>query len=109
MSISINASDLHKICLGEKDMIHSVIQNIALILSAPKGSVPFHREFGLDWSALDKPMPIAKSLLIPEIREAIETWKPRATFVSVSFEENASKPGVLIPTVEVEINDGENL
>lgn len=109
MSISINASDLRKIRLGEKDITNSVIQNIALILSTPKGSVPFHREFGLDWSALDKPTPIAKSLLIPEIREAIEAWEPRATFVSVSFEEDLSKPGVLIPTVEVEINDGERL
>ena len=45
-------------------------------------------------------------MMIAEVREAIETWEPRATVVDVSFREDASSPGVLIPTVEVEIADG---
>lgn len=104
MSIQINASNLRNIRFSEPDMVRSVIQNIALILSTRRGSVPLQRDFGLDWSALDKPLPIAKSMLIAQIREAIETWEPRATFVKASFGTDLSSPATFITAVEVEIN-----
>ncbi len=43
-------------------------------------------------------------MMIGEVREAIETWEPRARVASVRFEENGLEPGRLIPTVEVEID-----
>lgn len=60
MSYKVKATDLTNIRFNETDTLSSVLQNIAVILSTPKGSVPQYREFGLSVVFLDKPMPIAK-------------------------------------------------
>lgn len=103
MSFTVKATDLTNIRFNDEELVSSVLQNIAVILSTPKGSVPQYREFGLSAVFLDKPMPIAKMMMIAEVREAIERWEPRARYVSMAFEERITQPGTLWPTVEVEI------
>jgi len=105
MSYKVSAADLRRIRFNEPDTVSSVLQNIAVILSTPKGTVPLCRDFGLPWDLLDKPIPVVKNMLVAPIREAIERWEPRAAFVNVSFSEDLSQPGRLIPTVEVEIHE----
>ncbi len=96
---------LSDLALGETETAAAILRNVAVILATRKGSVPLYRDFGISWDALDKPLPVAQTMLIPEIREAIETWEPRASFLGVTFAQDLSMPGTLIPTVEVEIND----
>lgn len=103
MSYTTNATNLKNIRWEENDFVSDVLQNIAVILATPKGSVPLDREFGLSTTMLDKPTPIAQKALIAEVREAIERWEPRARFVSMRFEGRIDQPGTLWPTVEVEI------
>lgn len=103
MSCRINATDLKNVRFNDPELVSSVLQNIAVILSTPKGSVPQYREFGLSAVFLDKPMPVAKMMMRAEVKEAIERWEPRAQFVSMTFEERITQPGTLWPTVEVEI------
>ena len=103
MSYTVRATDLENIRFHDPELVSSVLQNIAVILATPKGSVPQYREFGLSAVFLDKPMPRAKMMMIAEVREAIERWEPRAQFVSITFEERITQPGTLWPTVEVEI------
>ena len=103
MSYTINATNLKNIRWEEDDLVSDVLQNIAVILATPKGSVPLDREFGLTTVFLDKPTPVAKMMMRAEVREAIERWEPRAQFVSMTFEERVTQPGTLWPTVEVEI------
>lgn len=105
MSYKVSAMDWSDLCLNEQDTVKSVLQNIALILSTPKGSIPLYRSFGLPTDFRDKPLPIAKSMMVAHVRETVEEWEPRATVIGVTFTENVSQPGVLIPTVEVEINE----
>lgn len=105
MSYKVTATDLTALSVNETDTVKSVLQNIAVILSTPKGSIPLYRSFGLSMEFLDKPAPVAKVLMISEVREAIEEWEPRATVLGVTFSEDASRPGALIPTVEVEISE----
>lgn len=102
MSYKISATDLTALRLNETDPVRSALQNIAVILSTRRGSVPMYRDFGLTMDFLDKPLPVARVLMISEVREAVERWEPRATVLGVSFSEEAP-PGVLIPAVEVEI------
>lgn len=104
MSYQVSATDLGNIRLNELETVNAVLQNIALILATPKGSVPFYRDFGISTEFLDKPMPVAKAMMIGEVREAVETWEPRATVVDIRFAESPLEPGRLIPTVEVEIS-----
>lgn len=108
MSYQVSAADLNNIRLNELETVSSVLQNIALILATPKGSVPFYRDFGVSNEFLDKPGPVARAMMIGEVREAIEGWEPRATVSNISFAENPLEPGRLIPTVEVEINVEES-
>ena len=51
----VSANDLTAISLGEQDTVASVLQNIAVILSTPKGTVPGYREFGIDISDILEP------------------------------------------------------
>lgn len=103
MSYTVRATDLKNIRFNDPELVSSVLQNIAVLLSTVKGSVPVYRDFGLTATFLDKPMPVAKKMMIVEIREAIEKWEPRARFVSIDFAEDITRPGTLWPTVEVEI------
>ena len=104
MSYTVSATDLGKLRFNETDTVNSVLQNIAVILSTPKGTVPQYRDFGLDMSFVDKPMPVAEVLMIAPVREAIHRWEPRATVLNVIPRMDPSQPGTLIPTVEVEIS-----
>ncbi len=103
MRYTVSAADLGRLRFNESDAVLSVLQNIAAILSTPKGSVPLYRDFGLDWKYLDKPSNVIRVLMVSEVREAVERWEPRATVREVSFADDPARPGVLIPTVEVEI------
>lgn len=95
--------DLSHISLNEIDTINSVLQNVGIILATRKGSVPMYRDFGLSQECLDKPQPVAKAMLLSDIREAVETYEPRAEVVRVYFDTPRDNPGVLIPIVEVDI------
>lgn len=103
MSYQVSPGDLSVLRFNEGDMVSSALQNIAVILSTRKGTVPLYRDFGLNMDFLDKPIPVAKVMMISEVREAVERWEPRATVLGVTFSEDPAQPGILIPTVEVEI------
>ena len=105
MSYKVSTKDLSKITLNESDTVSAILQNIKIILSTRRQSVPLYRGFGLPMKFIDKPIPIAKTLLVSEIKEAIEEYEPRASVVDITFEVDESVPGKLIPTVEVEISD----
>jgi len=104
----------YKIDLGESislsqesGTVKEVLQNIRLILSTPKGTVPLYREFGLSQDFLDKPLPVAQSLLAVAVHDAVETFEPRAQILNVSARADPANPGRLLPVVEVEISGVE--
>ena len=103
MSYKVSAADLTKIRLNESDTVVSVLQNIAIILATKQGTVPLYRSFGTDQRFVDKPIPVAKTMLYVDVREAIERFEPRAQVVNITFQEDPTAPGVLNVTVEVEI------
>jgi len=90
--------------LLENDIIRSVAQNISLILSTRRGTVPMYREFGLPMKFIDKPIPIYEALFTEEVTEALERFEPRAKLISVSFEHNQAVNGKSTAILEVEID-----
>lgn len=104
MTYRVKASDL-RITFGETDEIRSILQNVGIILRTRRGTCPMYREFGLPQEYLDKPVHVARSLMFAEIKEAVEEFEPRCSVVGIDFAADASSPGGLIPTVEVEINE----
>lgn len=107
MEYTVSATDLQNITLVEADEIKEILRNVAVILATPKGSVPLYREFGLDNSFLDKPMNLAKNMAVIPVKEAIEEWEPRAAYKDMTLFPDASNPGKLGFTVQIEIKVGE--
>lgn len=103
MSYKVSAADMSSVRLNETDTVTAVLQNVAIILATRQGSVPLYRDFGLSQEFIDKPLPVAKTLLHAEIREAIERFEPRAEVVGVTFDTSEAAHGILIPIVEVNI------
>lgn len=106
MAYTVKAYALEKINLAPEDTTEEVLQNVAVILSTPKFSVPLERGLGLAQRFLDKQIPAAQSILISEVLEAIEEFEPRAEVENVTFE-LGDRPGTLIPIVEVKIIGGD--
>ena len=106
MAYVVKAFSLKKINLAPESTVEEVLQNIAMILSTPKFSVPLDRGFGLAQRFIDKPIQTAQPLLISEVLDSIEEYEPRAEVENVSFV-LGERPGALIPIVEVNIIDGE--
>ena len=86
--------------------VAEVLQNVRIILSTIKGSVPLDREFGVSAAFLDQPLPAAKAKLTAEIVEAVERHEPRAKVTSVTWGENPGEAmdGRLFPKVRVYID-----
>lgn len=80
-----------------------VIQNVQTILATQKGTVPLDRNFGLDWSFVDKPLPVAQASMSSQAVEQINKYEPRAKVISIGFDENAlaALDGKLIPRVVI--------
>lgn len=89
--------------LCEDDPVKSILQNLYLLYTTRKGSIPMYRDFGLAMAFVDKPVNVAKTIMAAEIREATEKFEPRATYVDIKFEEDIETPGRIIPSVEVNI------
>lgn len=108
MSYTIRSDEKMSYSLCESDTVKSVLQNCHLILTTRKGSIPMFREFGLDMDFVDRPMPVAQVMILPQVKEALEKFEPRAKFVNLTFEQSANDPGRMIPILEVEINEQNN-
>lgn len=105
MRYIVNTSEYVKLNLKNAEQTRSeeILQNIAVILNTPKGSVPMDKDFGLCMDFLDKPLPAAKALIVSAVTEAVREHEPRADVKEVSFTEKPN--GQLVPAVEVEINE----
>ena len=105
MRYTVSAHDLSRVRLNEPDIVASVLQNIAIILSTRQQSIPLHRGLGLPMRFVDKPIPVAVPLMIAEVTEAIRSFEPRAELINITYIVDENVPGKLIPIVEVEIVD----
>ena len=104
MNFRIRADDLLPLSLNEPDASAAALQNIAIILNTRQGTCPFFRDFGLTQEHVSIPVNVAMTLLVSEIKEAIELFEPRARVLEISFEGDADRPEYLVHIVEVEIN-----
>ena len=106
MEISVSGN-LETIVIGAAGR-EEIVQNVAVILSTIKGSVPLDRTFGVDPAFLDRPMPVAQALLTADIAREVEKQEPRVKVTSVKFDPDpaGASDGVLKPNVWIVIKDG---
>lgn len=89
--------------------VREILQNVRTILSTRKGSVPLDRDFGLTWDQVDRPTAVVMMNIRSEIVDAIEAYEPRASVVSIEFDEDEAgvMDGVLKPRVTIAIGEDE--
>lgn len=81
-----------------------VIQNVSVLLSTMRYSVPYARELGVNPEYLDDAMPASRARATADIIGTIHRYEPRCRVESVAFDADP-KEGVLIPRVRVSINE----
>lgn len=91
MTYKVTNTEPPKFELCENDIVKSVLQNLYIIMSTRKGSIPMYRHFGLPMEFIDKPPLVAENIAAGEIRDAVEEFETRATIKSISFERTAEK------------------
>lgn len=82
-----------------------ILQNLRTIITTAKYSVPLDRDFGFNAEMLDNPVNAAQAQLQSEIIMAIKAYEPRVTVTGITI--TGTDNGVLIPKVQVMINDDE--
>ncbi len=82
--------------------LEEIAQNVRMIITTAKGSVPLDREFGIDAKALDKPLAVAQAVLSSEIVSAISKYEPRARVTKIVYQ-GKEQEGRLEPTVRIEV------
>jgi uncharacterized protein len=89
---------------GEKE----IYQNVRFALITAYRSVVLDRDFGMEFTMIDKPIPIAKLMLQQEIAVKITLYEPRCFFESIEFTENQVN-GWLKPDVSIVITTNDEL
>ena len=79
-----------------------VLQNVMNLLKTKMYEVPFLRYMGIDPDLIDKRQQEVEIDLRINVKEMIETYEPRATFIDLTIE-GVDENGDLIYYVEVEV------
>jgi len=99
----ISADDLSVVKLNESDHVAAVIQDVAVVLSTRRGSIPLYRNFGLPMNFLDMPVNMAEPVMVAEVAEAIQEFVPSAELIQVIPIYDKNNPARMKPSVEVRI------
>ena len=92
ISVSFNVTDIDGNSPGEWfDFTNSgnsekeILSCVHCLLNTPIGSVVLDRQIGVDYSFVDKPMPLAMAMILAEIPGKIARYEPRCTLTDIQF------------------------
>jgi len=89
--------------LVEQDTVKSVLQNIRIILSTQRGTVPHRPDFAVDYTdLLDNPTPLSIGKLKAMIVDAIETYEPRAKVKAIYIRYKEIGRADIVLTIKIE-------
>lgn len=91
--------------LNETDPVAAALQAVAVLLGTRQGEVPLFREFGLPQRFLDRPINVARPLLLLEVKEALERFVPQVELLAVDL--TADDGGRVQPVVKIRIKGGD--
>lgn len=102
MVYEINGGETPPINFAPATLAEEVLQNVRMIISTVKYSVPMDREFGIDGAVVDRPVNVAKAHLTNEIFRAVRRYEPRAEITDIDFDGAGS--GQLTPRIKIRVN-----
>lgn len=68
--------------------LEEIAQNILMIITTPKYTVPLDREFGISAAMLDAPISASQARTAAEVVSAVKKFEPRAQVTNVYFDGN---------------------
>lgn len=85
-----------------------ILQNVSMIISTLRGSVPLDRGFARSGDALDSPSNKALAAEISALYRAISKYEPRVEITDISFVQDStgSMEGTVKPKVKFRIKQG---
>lgn len=92
-----------KINYAPASVVEEVLQNVRVIVSTIKGTVPLYRSFGISGDIIDLPINQAKARFTNEIIQAVRKYEPRAKIERITF--RGENTGELTPLLEVSVNE----
>lgn len=81
-----------------------VAQNVRMIVTTVRGTVPLFRDFGIDVSLIDAPSAMAKAKLTADIIRQVKLFEPRALITKISYRNTAI--GQLQPVITLTVKGG---
>jgi uncharacterized protein len=91
--------------LAPATVIEEVIQNVRMILTTRRGTVPLDRNFGLDWAFVDQPPDVSRARMTADIISQVRRYEPRAKVVQVLIDPSTDPAqGIFKPRVIIEVN-----
>lgn len=84
-----------------------IIQNVRIILTTMKTTVPLDRDFGVG-GFVDHPLPVVQARMVAEIVAEVEKQEPRVRVTSVTWTADpvGAMDGRLLPVVRIKLRDG---
>ena len=102
MTYEISGGETPPLNLAPATLAEEVVQNVRMIISTVKYSVPMDREFGIEGAILDRPVNVAKAHLTNEMFRAVRRYEPRAEITDINFDGDES--GQLTPRIKIRVN-----
>ena len=105
MAQLVVTGDAQPVVIAPENLAEEVAQNVRMIITTPKGSVPLDRDFGLDFSVVDRPMPMARALMEVDIVSQVGRYEPRAKVIKVDWlqDDAAAMDGRATPQVLIDV------
>jgi hypothetical protein len=88
--------------------VAEVFQNVKYILLTEYFSVPLDREFGMNFTMVDKPIPVAEAMLSQEVAMKVALYEPRCLFKQIEYS-GEGIAGKLNPNVMIAVTATEFL
>ena len=82
---------------------NDIKERLKLLLTTRIGTVVLDRDFGLDMSFIDKPLPIAKQLYTIEVINKIKKYEPDLKVQKITFQKGDSIEKI-VPKVKITIS-----
>ena len=102
MNYMVNINDISDINFAPSNTVEEILQNVKIIVTTLKGTVPLDRTLGIDPKIIDSPIDIIKIKLGSSVIEAINKYEPRAKVKNIFFNSNGLD-GLVIAKIEVSI------
>ncbi|MDR2946278.1 MAG: hypothetical protein LBV79_05995 [Candidatus Adiutrix sp.] len=104
--LNIDASLPAEIVLGSRGLA-GLAQEVRTVMTTRKGSLPLDRDFGIDFSIIDRPVNTVLPTYVAEVARQIEKYVPRVQVLSVTFTPSApdAADGILHPVARVRVRE----